>query len=144
MADLHNQTEKIDAFSDISADLIAFCGDLHNNSGRFDAEPAAKALANLGFPVLIVPGNNDPEDMVPQLWKEMGFIMLHRSSFRYGDYGFFGMGGMARPMSIILNNKENFYNSDGDIYKSLAKCHKKISGSRKKVVINTSATYGRS
>lgn len=46
------------------------------------------ALARLGPPVLIVPGNMDHRDVVPDLWEKAGFIVLHRSSFRHKSTDF--------------------------------------------------------
>ena len=95
LADLHDRIEMLDRLKEIDADLIVFCGDLHNAGSRETALPAAFALANLGPPVLIVPGNMDQRDVVPDLWGEAGLRMLHRSSFCSGDLGFLGMGGMV-------------------------------------------------
>jgi Icc-related predicted phosphoesterase len=59
LADLHDRIEMLDRLKEIDADLIVFCGDLHNASGMETARPAAFALAGLGPPVLIVPGCQD-------------------------------------------------------------------------------------
>ncbi|NTV28428.1 MAG: metallophosphoesterase, partial [Methanothrix sp.] len=64
LADLHDHWEMLGLLKDMNADLIAFCGDLHNGSTREKARPTVKALASLGLPVLIVPGNMDHKDVV--------------------------------------------------------------------------------
>ncbi|MFZ3149696.1 MAG: hypothetical protein WA137_11740, partial [Methanothrix sp.] len=48
LADLHDRIEMLDSLKDIDADLIVFCGDLHNAGSRETARPVAFALANLG------------------------------------------------------------------------------------------------
>jgi uncharacterized protein len=53
---------------------------MHNAGSKETARPAAFALADLGPPVLIVPGNMDHRDVVPDLWEEADLQMLHRSS----------------------------------------------------------------
>ena len=101
LADLHDHWEMLGQLKDMNADLIAFCGDgLHNGSNLEDAGPTVKALASLGLPVLIVPGNMDHKDVVPELWREAGFVMLHRSSFIEGEFGFLGLGGMVSEKSL--------------------------------------------
>lgn len=135
LADLHDQTKMIDTLRDTAADFIAFCGDLHDDSYHSAAKPAAVALAKLGMPVLIVPGNNDHKDVVRNLWKEAGFTMLHRSSFRYEDYGFLGMGGMGMRNSNVLRQSANYYHQDEEVYDSLATGYREISGSSKIIVL---------
>src|SRR5512137_1499661 len=94
LADLHDCRAMLDRLQGIDADLIAFCGDLHNGGSRETALPAALALARIGPPVIIIPGNMDHKDFVPHLWKEAGLLMLHGSSLLRGDVGFIGLGGM--------------------------------------------------
>jgi Icc-related predicted phosphoesterase len=135
LADLHDRVEMLDRLRDVDADLIAFCGDLHNGSSRTAGEPVAAALARLGLPVLIVPGNMDHKDVVPQMWREAGLIMLHRSSFRFGDFGFIGMGGMAVHNPRRLEDPARYYHRDGEVYDSLAQAYPGISGSKTIIVL---------
>jgi len=81
LADLHDRIDMLDRLKGIDADLIVFCGDLHNAGDLQTARPAALALAGLGPPVIIVPGNMDHRDVVHELWDEAGLRMIHRSSF---------------------------------------------------------------
>ncbi len=135
LADLHDRVEMLDKVRDVEADLIAFCGDLHNGSGRTAAEPVVAALARLGLPVLIVPGNMDHKDVVDQIWREADLIMLHRSSFQLGDYGFLGMGGMVMHNPRRLEDPARYYHRDDEVYDSLAQAHRDISGSKKIIVL---------
>ena len=112
LADLHDHIERLDELKDIDADLIVFCGDLHNGSHRKEAMPVAAALARLGPPVLIVPGNMDPRDVVPDLWSEAGFIMLHQTIFLHEDYGFLGLGGMVAKDPRRLGGPARYYHRD--------------------------------
>ena len=135
LADLHDHAEMLDPLRTIDCDLIAFCGDLHNGSSRRAAVPVAVALADLGRPVLIVPGNMDHKDVVPDLWRDFGFKMLHRSVFLRGDYGFIGMGGIIARNPARLGDPTRYYNHDSDVYSALTDACRKISEKRFKIVL---------
>ena len=105
-ADLHDRVDMLPQASDLDVDLIAFCGDLHNGSDKAKAKLAAKALASLGPPVLIIPGNTDHKDGVPDLWRKMGLKMIHGQSWRLRDTGFMGLGGMVVRDSKRLEVKK--------------------------------------
>lgn len=134
IADLHDRSEMLDTLRK-DVDLIAFCGDLHNGSGPERAKPVAEALANLGPPVLIVPGNMDHKDVVPQIWQEAKLKMIHSGSCRYGDYGFIGMGGMVPSNPRRLGDPARYYHSNEEFYESLAKNYRAISDLRLKIVL---------
>jgi len=135
LADLHDRIEMLDRLKDIDADLIAFCGDLHNAASKMAARPAAFALAGLGPPVLIVPGNMDHRDVVPDLWNEEGLLMLHRSSFRCGDLGFIGMGGMVAKDPRRLGDPARYYHRDDEVYDVLAAAYRNIADARIRIVV---------
>ena len=135
MTDLHGRTEKLSPLKDVDADLIAFCGDLHNLDRVDQARPVAEALAGLGPPVLIVPGNMDTKEIVPDLWKAVGLRLIHRSYYRHGDCGFIGFGGMVIPDSIRLKYRNLYFHTDDDIYDSLTRLYGNISDSRYKIAL---------
>ena len=135
LADLHDHVEMLQLVREVDADLIAFCGDLHNGSDRIAARPAAEALALLSKPVLIVPGNMDHRDVVPDLWRDAGFVMLHRSSFRCGDYGFLGMGGMVVRSPQRLGDPRRYYHRDDEVYETLAGTFPKIRDARCRIIL---------
>ena len=135
LADLHDHIESLDRLKDIGADLIVFCGDLHNGSQKKEAMPVASALARLGPPVLIVPGNMDRKDIVPDLWNEAGFIMLHQTIFRHEDYGFLGLGGMVARDPRRLGDPARYYHRDEEVYRILAAAYPKISGTKHKIIV---------
>jgi Icc-related predicted phosphoesterase len=135
LADLHDHWEILGRLKDINADLIAFCGDLHNGSNLEDARPTVKALASLSLPVLIVPGNMDHKDVVPELWRKAGFVMLHRSSLIKGDFGFLGLGGMVAKDHLRIGDPARYYHSDEDVYRNLAEAYPEISGTKYKIII---------
>ncbi|OPX73781.1 MAG: Calcineurin-like phosphoesterase superfamily domain protein [Methanosaeta sp. PtaB.Bin005] len=93
------------------------------------------ALARLGPPVLIVPGNMDHRDVVPDLWEKAGFIVLHRSSFRHKEYGFLGMGGMIARDPRRLGDPNRYYHRDDEVYSVLEKAYQEVAGTRAKIVI---------
>ena len=135
MADLHDRAEMLSCVNDIQANLIAFCGDLHNGSSAAEARPVAKALDDLDLPVLIVPGNMDHRNVVPEIWKSLGFRMMHCASFQFGKYGFLGMGGMTVKSPQKLADSARYYHEDGDVYRTLTKICKEISGSEFQIVM---------
>lgn len=135
MADLHGRAEKLFPLKGMDVDLITFCGDLHNLGTIDQARPVAEALAGLGPPVLIVPGNMDSKEIVPELWNVSGLRTIHRSSYRHGDCGFIGFGGMVIPDPIRLKYKNLYFHTDDDIYESLTRLYGDISDSRYKIVL---------
>lgn len=134
-ADLHDRSEMLDLLQDIEADLIAFCGDLHNASAPEQARPVAEALAKIGPPVLIVPGNMDHRDVVPDLWREAGLTMIHGTSFRCKGYGFLGLGGMVMRDPKRLGNPGRYYHREEGVYDLLSSAQQEVSGVERVVVI---------
>ena len=135
LADLHDRSEMLDPLQDIEADLVVFCGDLHNASGPEQARPAAEALAKIGPPVLIVPGNMDYRDVVPDLWREAGLTMLHGTSFMFKGYGFLGLGGMVMRDPKRLGNPGRYYHREEDVYDLLSRAHREVSGTERAIVM---------
>ncbi len=142
LADLHDRVEMLHRLKDIDADLIVFCGDLHNAAGKMAARPAAFALAGLGPPVLIVPGNMDHRDVVPDLWQEAGLGMLHRSSYCYADLGFLGMGGMVAKDPLRRGDPARYYHHDIEVYETLAAAYLDIIDARIKIVVVHQPPWG--
>jgi hypothetical protein len=136
MADLHGHAEQLSGLENLDADIIAFCGDLHNGGTPKEARPVIEALADLGLPVLIVPGNMDPKGFVLDLWKEAGLTVLHAGSFQSVETGFIGFGGMAIHNPVRINDPNRFYLPEEEVYESLAKAHREISELRRKVVLS--------
>ncbi len=135
LADLHDHRAMLDRLRGMDADLIAFCGDLHNAGTPETARPTAFALAEIGPPVLIVPGNMDHRDFVPELWREAGLQMLHESSLRWGEMGFIGLGGMIARDARRLGDPARYYHGDEEVYPILARCHQEISQARIRIVL---------
>jgi Icc-related predicted phosphoesterase len=141
-ADLHGRADRLSSLQVDDVDLIAICGDLHNGGTEEDARPVAAALANLGPPVLIVPGNMDPRPFSLRLWGEAGLVTIHRRSYLFGDVGFVGMGGMAVRSSRRLADEEKFYHRDEDVYEALAASHRDILSSRRRIVLTHQPPLG--
>ncbi len=142
LADLHDCPERLEALKDIKCDLIAFCGDLHNGSSKERARPAAMALACLGPPVLIVPGNMDHRDVIPELWRGAGLIMLDKSSFRFKEHGFLGLGGMIARDPRRLGDPNRYYHRDEEVYSLLEKAYQEVLDARRKIVIVHQPPHG--
>jgi Icc-related predicted phosphoesterase len=137
-----NHIEWLDGLKSIDADLVVFCGDLHNGSHREEAMPVTTALARLGPPVLIVPGNMDHKDVVPDLWSEAGFIMLHQTFVRHGDCGFLGLGGMVAKDPRRSRDPARYYHRDEEVYLALASAYPQISGTKCKIVVVHQPPWG--
>lgn len=136
MADLHGHSERLAELEDVDADLIAVCGDLHNGGTLEEAVAVAEALARLGLPVLIVPGNMDPKGFVLDLWRDAGLKVMHGRSCRSGEIGFIGFGGMAIRDPVRINDQTRFYLPIEDAYESLSTIRSEISGSSCGVVLS--------
>jgi Icc-related predicted phosphoesterase len=135
LADLHDRIDMLSRLEGIDADLIVFCGDLHNGGSKESARPAALSLARLGAPVLIVPGNMDHKDVVPDLWVQAGLQMLHRSFSRHAGLGFLGMGGIVARDPRRLGDPARYYHQDCEVYETLAAVYQEIIGARVKIII---------
>lgn len=135
LADLHDRIDMLSKLEGFLADLIVFCGDLHNGGSKESARPAAQSLAGLGPSVLIVPGNMDHKDVVPDLWMQAGLRMLHRSFSRHADLGFLGMGGIVAKDPRRLGDPARYYHQDNEVYDTLAAVYPKIIDARIKMVI---------
>lgn len=135
VADLHGHVDQLSRLKELNADLIAFCGDLHNSGTLQEARPVAQSLANLGPPVFIIPGNMDPKGFVLDLWQELGLIVLHGKSCQLEDTGFIGLGGMAIHNPMRISDLTRFYLPE-EVYKSLANAYMEISDLPRKVVLS--------
>ncbi|MFB3765006.1 MAG: metallophosphoesterase [Methanotrichaceae archaeon] len=141
IADLHDRAEMLGSLK-TNVDLIACCGDLHNGSGPERALPVAEALARLSPTVLIVPGNMDHKDVVPQIWRDATLEMIHRSSFVFEDCGFIGMGGIVPSNPRRLGDPARYYHSNEEIHESLAALYEKIAGLKRKIVLTHQPPHG--
>ncbi len=121
IADLHGQADRLQSLEAKDADLIVVCGDLHNARGADEVWPVVRALADLGLPVFIVPGNMDPRPSASLMWKQAGFISLHRRASLYGNFGFIGMGGIVARGDRSPDNPARYYHRDEDVYDILTR-----------------------
>lgn len=135
MADVHDHIEALSAIRGLAADLIVCCGDLHNDSSAKLALPVAEALAGMGLPVLIVPGNMDPRQLSPGIWEQAGLKNIHQKSCRMGDHGFIGMGGMVLRNLKRLGDPDRYYHLEDEVYQSLARNYQHISDCSRKIVV---------
>lgn len=142
MADLHGRMERLIPITGLDVDLIAFCGDLHNLGTRKEARQVARALAELGAPVLIVPGNMDPRDFSIPLWEDEGLVVLHRRSHRFRDAGFVGMGGIVARNPSRLGDHDRFYHREDDVGPPLIEAFSDIAECRRKVLLTHQPPQG--
>ncbi len=126
MADLHGAAGALAPLKGIDVDLVAFSGDLHNLEAAERARLVAEALASLGPPVLIVPGNMDPKTVAPRIWKNAGLWMIHGRSHRHGEYGFVGVGGIVVRDKRRLSDPNRFFFDEEEVFESLSKAFDQI------------------
>ena len=161
LADLHDRPEQLSDLEGVEADLVVVCGDLHNGGPAEVARSTVDALASLGHPVLIVPGNTDPRPLAEKLWGEAGFVNLDRRAYRhchtslrlslshnqnmnqnqsqYQDQdqsiGFIGFGGMVPNNPRRIGDPGRYYHSDEEVYLVLAEIHEEIAGCDWRIVV---------
>lgn len=105
-------------------DLIIIAGDL-----TWFGQPAEEIISPFlkeRKPVLIMPGNHDPETIsqeIEQVYK--GAIDLHKKDFTKDQIGFFGTG----------TTDWGFYEDEKQVYSELNKAHKNIKDLKKKVMV---------
>ncbi|NYT02809.1 MAG: metallophosphoesterase [Methanosarcinales archaeon] len=142
MADVHDHISALSTIRDLDADLIAFCGDLHNDSQAEQARPVAEALAALGPVVLIVPGNMDPRHLAPGIWERAGLKNIHQTSYRQGGWGFIGLGGMVLRNPRRLGDPTRYYHLEEEVYNSLVRSCREIADCPGKVVVTHQPPWG--
>ncbi len=142
IADLHGQADRLQSLDAADAGLIVVCGDIHNAGGEDEVRPVARALADLGLPVLIVPGNMDPRPSSICLWEQAGFISLHCRAGLCGDFGFIGMGGIVARGDRSPDNPARYYHRDEDVYNILSKAYGEISSAGRKIVVTHQPPFG--
>jgi uncharacterized protein len=139
LADLHDRSCQLSELKDAQADLVVVCGDLHNGGPADVTKSTVDALAGLGHPVLIVPGNTDPRPLAEVLWNDAGFINLDRRAYCYTSpghsVGFIGFGGMVPGNPKRIGDPGRYYHSDEEVYKVLAECYREIAGCDWRVVV---------
>jgi uncharacterized protein len=139
LADLHDRPEQLrgltgeDAGRD--ADLAVVCGDLHDGHSPEINRSTVEALAGLGLPVLIVPGNTDPRPLAEQLWSLAGFLNLDRRAQVIQGCGFIGFGGMVPHNPKRVGDLHRYYHSDEEVYQVLASCHEEIEDCAWRIVV---------
>ncbi|MBI2148179.1 metallophosphoesterase family protein [Candidatus Woesearchaeota archaeon] len=72
-------------------DLLICCGDI--SVFGFELDKTSKFINNIGIKTLIIPGNHESPDEIKYICnKNKNLINLHRNTFEFGDYLFFGWG----------------------------------------------------
>lgn len=138
LADIHDRPEKLGCLpvrDAHEADLVVVCGDLHDGISPEVNRSTVEALAGLGLPVLIVPGNTDPRPLAEQLWNSAGFINLDRRAQVIQGCGFIGFGGMVPHNPKRVRDLNRYYHSDEEVYQELARCHEEIEECSRRIVV---------
>lgn len=134
LSDLHGDYSKVEALQQCAGevDAVLVTGDITNFG---PAEKALEFIDMFDVPVIAVPGNCDPVDILEVLDSSEA-INLHKSSHIIGDVNFMGLGGSNNtPFDTP------FELTDEDIEQSLEMLSEKCSGIRN-VLICHAPPYG--
>lgn len=118
VSDIHGDVENLLAYLDkikeLKFDVVVCPGDFTdvNTPKGFTQEDIAKLIINelktLNAPVLAVPGNVDPKNIIELLEREG--VSLHGCGKIIGDYGFYGYGGAKTPFETNIEPSEEELN----------------------------------
>jgi len=134
LSDLHGDYSKVEALQQCAGevDAVLITGDITNFG------PVGKALEFIDMfdvPVLAVPGNCDPLDIL-EILDGSKAINLHKNCYTIGDVNFMGLGG-----SNTTPFDTPFELTDEDIEQSLERLLDECSGIRN-VLISHAPPYG--
>jgi hypothetical protein len=114
ISDMHGDVENLitylDKIKEYKFDIIVCPGDFTDTNvpRGFTQEDIArliiKELKMLKKPVLAVPGNVDPKNIVKILEEEK--ISIHGKGVGIGEYGFYGYGGAQTPFGTNIEPRE--------------------------------------
>jgi len=121
--DFHGSRLAFESFArnvkDRDADVALLCGDITNFGTVEQAKILLSMLADVGVPVLFVPGNCDPPSLLDL--KVNGLVCIHGSSFIYEGLAFVGVGG-----SPTTPFNTPFELSEEEIAETLDRCLKSL------------------
>jgi hypothetical protein len=114
ISDMHGDVENLltylDKIKELKFDVIVCPGDFTdvNTPKGFTQDDISKLIVSelktLNVPVLAVPGNVDPKNIIELLEKEG--ISLHKHGKTIGEYGFYGCGGAKTPFETSIEPSE--------------------------------------
>lgn len=134
LSDFHGDYSKVAALQQFAGeiDAVLIIGDITNFG---PAEKALEFINMFDVPVLAVPGNCDPVDILKVLDGSKA-VNLHKNCYTIGDVNFIGMGGSnATPFDTP------FELTDEDIEESIERLLDKCSGIRN-VLLSHAPPYG--
>lgn len=134
LSDLHGDYSKIDALIEHAGEIdgVLITGDITNFG---PAEKALELIDMFDVPVMAVPGNCDPQDILKVL-DDSGAVNLHKSCHTVDDVNFMGLGGSnATPFNTP------FELTDEDIEQSLERLLDQCSGIRN-VLVSHAPPFG--
>jgi hypothetical protein len=144
ISDIHGDVENLltylDKIKGLNSDLIICPGDFTdvNTPKGFTQEDIAKLiigeLKSLRIPVLAVPGNVDPKNIIELLEKEG--VSLHGHGKIIGEYGFYGYGGAKTPFETSIEPSEE------ELKAGLLAAYKDVEGTKFKIQITHSPPNG--
>jgi Icc-related predicted phosphoesterase len=144
VSDIHSDVENLlgylDKIKEIGFDVIVCPGDFTdvNVPKGFTQEDVVKLIINelksLKVPVMTVPGNVDPKNIIKILEKDG--VSIHGRGVRVGDYGFFGYGGAKTPFETSIEPTEE------ELKTGLQKAYKDIREAKFKVLVTHNPPFG--
>ncbi len=144
VSDIHGDVENLlallDKIKELNFDVIVGPGDFTdtNTPKGFTQEEIAKLiiseLKSLKIPVMAVPGNVDPKNIVKIFESEN--ISVHGRGKVVGDFGFFGYGGAKTPFETNIEPTEE------EVRLGLENAYKDVEKAKYKVQVTHSPPHG--
>lgn len=140
LSDLHSDIAVIPKFKGIIASqhvaTLAVCGDVTHYGDFTKAKEMLKELTHLSIPVLFVPGNCDPKELITS-HSVYGATNLHENHAEIGGLHFIGIGGSpSGPFNTPFEMSEN------EMKRMLDKTHKNLNLQNPFVLISHTPPMG--
>jgi len=144
VSDIHGDVENLlsylDRIKELKFDAVVCPGDFTdvNTPKGFAQEDIAKLIISgfksLKVPVLAVPGNVDPKNIIK--FFEEGGISIHGRGKAIGEYGFYGYGGAKTPFETNIEPTED------EIKLGLRSAYKDIEKTKYKIQVTHNPPHG--
>ncbi len=103
VSDIHGKIRHIPKLVQVKRDITLVAGDLTHFGSVDEAYSILKELRSQGPPVVFVPGNCDPRELLELSWDEEGIFNAHCRCVEIAGVKVFGIGGSnITPFSTLI------------------------------------------
>jgi hypothetical protein len=111
ISDQHNSEQGLlwvhTLIREYSPDIVIHLGDIISTRPASFARETLRSLVSANIPVLVIPGNNDPRENLPDIAKS-GAVSLHENFFEFGGVKFVGRGGSnPTPFNTVFEEDDD-------------------------------------